>query len=238
VAQAESNVANAQLALVEARGQLDGAIATLNETLGVERWRPMKLVAPPDALPPPMEKNAVDSALASRPEPRQLKLQARAYEEQQRSLRGAWLPALGVSAGPSWAGTTWSGLATNFSIAVTLSSTLNPTLIHGQQLEAEATAAQLEEQARAARLGVELDVANASIAIDTARGEIVAAKVALDAAKEQRDLANERFLQGLGTTLDLSDAESNYIAAQGQFIQAKLDLGLAGVKLDRAMGTM
>ena len=240
VAQAESDVANAELALVKARGQLAGAYAALNAALGVENWRPLTLVAPPEAVAPPIApgKEAVDVALRARPEPRQLALQSRAFEETQRSLRGAWLPALGVSLGPSLAGTSLDSLTTNFSIAVTLSSNLNPTLIYGQQLEMEATALQLAEQARAARLGVELDVAQATIAIDTARGEIVAAKTALAAAKERRDLADARFLEGVGTTLDLSDAESNYIAAQGQFIQAQLDMGLAAVKLDRAMGTL
>jgi outer membrane protein len=241
VAQAQADLAAAELSLARARGQRDGARAALHAALGLEEWREMELVPPPPVSeePLPADADALDEAVRDRPEPRQLLAQARAAYEQARSLRGSRFPALTLSLGPSFAGISLDNLTPNFQAALTLGYPLlgmNPVLLEGQIREQRANEAAAREQARVARNGIRLETAQALAALRSAREAVVAARSFETAATERRGLANGRFESGLGTVLELSDAELAYVNARAQRIQAEFDLGIAHARLDKALG--
>ncbi len=238
VAQARADLAGAQLALVRARGGRDAAYATLHAALGLEQWQPIRLVEP--GPPPPGDEVAdIEAAVAARPEPRQLAAQARAAGDLGRSFRGAYLPSLLLTLGPSFAGVTPQSMTPNFQLTLQIGYPLlgmNPVLVHGQVGEQEANRLALLEQARAARNGIRLEAAQARATLVAARQAVTAAEELLAAASERRTLANGRFEAGLGTVLDLSDAELAYVNARAQVVQAQFDLGVARARLDKAMG--
>src|SRR5262249_13070857 len=103
---AESDLANAELNQARAQGAREAARALLAVSLGEDAWRDYRLVAPPE--PPdesvPAAEALAEEALAARTELREARLRARSFEETARSLRGSYLPAIGLSFGPSFAG--------------------------------------------------------------------------------------------------------------------------------------
>jgi outer membrane protein len=240
VAQAESDVANAELTLARAHGNRESAHAQLVAALGVEEWKSWRLIEPPVADRPMAGEQALyDEAVVARPEPREFKLRARGYAELAKSVRGNFLPQLIFSAGPSWSGTEFTALVTNFSIGVSLSYPLlgmNPYLIWGQMREAEANQRAYLEQERQVRNNIRLESANAHALMVSAREERLASAKLLHAARERRDLAEGRYQAGVGSIIELSDAQLAFVNAEFQEVQSRLDLLSAEARLDHALG--
>jgi outer membrane protein len=240
VAQSVSDLANAELTLARANGNLEAARATLAAALGEDRWRSYTLVEPPLVdVPLPDEAALFDEALRTRPEPRDLALRAVSYEQARKSARGGFFPSLVLQLGPSWGGTDISHLVTNFSAAVSLTYPLtgvNPYLVAGQMHEADAARLQLLEQERGIQNQIKLEAAQAHAAMTTARGELAAAAKLLTAARERRDLAEGRYQAGVGSIIEFSDAQLNFVNAQFQEVQARLDLQTAKARLAHAVG--
>jgi len=240
VAAAESDVANAELTLARARGALDAAWAALATALGEESWTPVRLQAPPEPAAEGLGGEALsDEAARARPEPRELMLRAQAFGDTARSLRGAYLPQLTLTLGPSFAGTDLTALTTNFTIAVALAypaAGVNPFLVQSQVREARANQLAAQAQERAVRNAVRLEAANAVAQLRAAREAVVASLKLVAAAHERRDLAEGRYQAGVGSILELSDAELNFVNARFQEVRARLDVAQARARLDRALG--
>jgi outer membrane protein TolC len=241
VAQAEAELAQAQLGLARAHGQREAAQAQLSAALGLETFQEYALVPPSDPAdePVPAETAALDEAVHARPEPRQFLAQARAAGEQRKSIRGSYFPWLTLSLGPSFAGVSVTDLAPNFQATLQLGYPLlgvNPVLVDGQMREARDNEENSRALARASRNAIRLETAQALAQLRAAREAVVAAESLLRAATERRTLANGRFESGLGTVLELSDAELSYVNARAQQVQAGFDLGIARARLDKAMG--
>ena len=233
-----ADLASAQLTLAQARGNHAAAMATLYQTLGLDRWTPIELVTPPVDAGEESAAPDVEAVLERRPEVRQIEQQERAYELLEGAVRGAHLPALSLSLGPSFQGADLGNLTPNLSVSVVLSypGGYNPVLVSGQQREQEANRAVTREQARIVRNGVRLEIAQAEAALSSARESLVAATQLVAAARERRDLADARFGAGAGTLLELSDAEYQYVNARAQVIQAQVGLGIARARLSKATG--
>jgi len=240
VASAESDEANAELTLARAHGNRESARAQLAAALGVDAWHDWKLVEPTVSDVPLASQQALyDEALATRPEPRELSLRARSFGELAKSVRGSFLPQLVFTAGPSWSGTDFTSLTTNFSVAVALvypALGMNPYLIWGQMREAEATQRSTLEQERAVRNAIRLEATQAHALLVSAREERLASAKLLHAARERRDLAEGRYQAGVGSIIELSDAQLAFVNAEFQDVQARLDLLQAEARLDHALG--
>lgn len=249
VAQARSNLAAAQLQLVQAQGQRQATLASLHAALGLDEWKPLELVAPlsPEAMGLCPGGAAVPSAIpglqaeavAQRPEQRQLEAQARALDDQAKSTLGSFFPTLSLVLGPSFAGTELTNLTPNFTLTLQLSYPLggmNPFATAYQYKAAKANERATLEQARAERNTIRLQVAQAQVALETACMGVVAATSLLAATTEQRELANGQFEAGLGTVLNLEDAELGYVNARAQQVQAQYNVWAAQAQLDQALG--
>ena len=199
VASADSDVANAELTLARAHGSLEASRAALASALGEDSWRAYQLEPPPEPAdePPAPADRLFDEALKSRPEPRELELRARSLGETAKSLRGAYLPQLLLSAGPSWRGTDLTSLTTNFSLSVSLVYPLtgmSPFLVHGQVREANANRLATLAQERGVRNAVRLETANARAQLVSAREAVLAANKLITAARAPR--SGRRSLPG------------------------------------------
>ena len=170
------------------------------------------------------------------------RLVRRAIELQElvKSARGAYLPALTLQLGPTWAGTDISALTTNFqaTIAITYPALggMNPALIYGNAKEAEANRLALVAQARATRNAIRQETVTARAQLLASRESVVAATKLVKAAAERRTLAEGRYQAGVGSIIELSDAQLAYVNARFQEVQAGLDVAQARARLQHALG--
>lgn len=244
VASAQSELANAELQVARARGNLDVARAQLSTALGEDEWRDYELVVPaelaePGAIPP--AEALYDEALSTRPEPRELSLRASGLKNTVRSLRGAFFPALTFSFGSTFAGTDITRLTPNVQLNVSLgypSSGVNPFLIHGQMHEAEGQRLQLVAQERQIRHTIRLEAATARAQLVAAREAVQTARTLVAAARERRDLAEGRYRAGVGSIIELTDAELAFVNARYQEVQARFDHAQAHARMERVLGRL
>lgn len=238
VASSESALAEAELLMVRARARRDAARVLLALTIGDASARQRALVVP--ALRD--SQLCADSARRGRdrPEVRELMHEARAEAARARALRGAYLPSLHVSAGPTWAGPQLNQLITNFGGVVGLryprTQGMNPLQIAGQRAEADATRAALEAEAETTRIALQLAAETACIELNITREALSAASKAVEAAHRQREQAVARYRQGAGSFLELSAAELAYVNARFAQVHARFEIGRAQSRAERALG--
>jgi outer membrane protein len=249
VASAESDLAAAEVTLARAHAARDTTYAQLALALGEDQWRDWQLVSDPAlfVLAPEDERRTAvaegqlaDEALAHRTEPRELRLRADGFGDLARSARGAWLPALTLQLGPSWAGTDVTSLTTNFQATIAIGypalGGMNPLFVWGTAREADANRVTVLAQARQARNQIRAETVAARAQLMAAREEIEAAAKLLKAATERRNLAEGRYQAGVGSIIELSDAQLAFVNARFQEVQAGLDVALARARLQHALG--
>jgi len=240
LAQARTARANAQVQLISAENGYALARAQLNQAMGVEGSTDFELAA--QALPPVEgEERGTDELLAEavglRPDVAAAASQVRAQQAGLAAVRGAYLPALGVSTGLTDAGRELSRTYWNWNAQATLSWNLfQGGLTRAQEQEARANLDSLSAQADALRLQVRLEVEQARLAVRAAKATLSATGEALESAREQLRLAEGRYQTGSGGALELSDAQVTATSAGAQRVRAEYDLATARAQLLRAIG--
>jgi hypothetical protein len=240
LAQARTDVANAELQLIRAENDYLTARAQLNQAMGVHR--PVDFEVAEETLPPvPGEDGSgealVQRALGSRPELRALAGQQKSQQQLVRAARGAYFPALGVGLGVSETGDALDDLQLNWSAGVTLTWSLFSGLqTRSEVRQARATLTALEAQTEAEALQIRLEVITAALGVRGAKAAIVAAEEARRNARERLRLAEGRYAPGVGSGIELSDAQTAATQAEAQVIQAEFDLASARARLLAALG--
>lgn len=240
LAQAKTNVANAQVQVITAENNYAIARAQLNQAMGVEQ--PIDFDVADETAPPVEGEDATGDALAqealgARPEVKALAEQVLAQELTLRSIQGAYAPSLGVSTGLTDAGESTNNLVWNWSAALTLSvPVFQGGLTRSQVVEARANLAAVKAQATAERQQVLLDVEQARLAVRAARAALVAAGEALVNATDQLHLAEGRYEVGVGSIIELSDAQLALTTAAQQRVGAEYNLAQARAGLVKALG--
>ena len=107
---------------------------------------------------------------------------------------------------------------------------------HLQLAQAEMTRDNAAEVTRAAELQVHADVQSRYLALQTAWQAIGVQRGAADAAKDQVQLASDRFRIGSGTSLELADAENSLTLNEGNYINAVYAYHKALAALEAAVG--
>jgi len=109
----------------------------------------------------------------------------------------------------------------------------------GRQLrvaEARAQQQDLEESVRARGLQVRTEVQARHLGLQTAFQAIAVQQTSRDAAREQLQLAQDRYRLGSGTALELSDAQNSVSRAEGDYVNAVYDYHRALAALEAAVG--
>ena len=240
LAQARGDIANAQLQLITAQNSFETAKAQLNQAMGVLRDTDYDVA---DEVVPaiPGEDGTleplVEQAVKARPEVTALQDQVRAEELTKTSIRGAWWPAIGASAGTTRGGTALDHLGWNVALGVNLSwQIFQGGLTTAQVHEAEANEGALLAQLDALKLQVGFDVSQARLAVRAAKASIAAVNDALVNARERLRLAEGRYETGAGSAIELGDAQVALSSAQAQQVQADYRLATARAQLLRALG--
>jgi outer membrane protein len=240
LAQAKTEVANAQVQLIAAQTDYAIAKAQLNQAMGVEASTNFDVedeAQPPVAGEDEATDVLLDEALKARPEITALADQIRAQELTVRAIRGALGPSLVFSTGFSDAGQQPSSLAWNWDAALGLSVPIfQGGQTRAQIRQAEANLAAVQSQAEGERLQVRLEVEQALLTVRAARTALVATGEALVNAKERLRLAEGRYETGVGSIIELGDAQLALTSAAYQEVQAEYKLAQARAGLIRALG--
>lgn len=238
VASAESDLAQAQLALLRAQTQLDVDWIRFNVAMGVPEDTRYRLVLDEarEIVPELVPDRLLETALAYRPELRNMEARLRAQLERLEAIYKGRLPTVGATASLGGSGQptpldgSWSaGLNLNWTI-------FDGMLSRYQAGEARATARSLAEQLEQQRLQVYQEVATQTVAVRQAAAQRDAAEVALASAQESYRLASARYRVGVGSAIEVSDAELQLATAQSEVANAASALRNARALLERAVG--
>ncbi len=102
--------------------------------------------------------------------------------------------------------------------------------------QARAQHGDMEEAVRARGLGVQTEVSQAYLTLQTAYRTIALQDTNRTAAREQLQLATQRYRVGSGTFFELLDAQVAALRAEGDFVNATYDYHKALAALEAAVG--
>jgi outer membrane protein len=223
---AQSNYAVAQAQLAQAMGvEVDGAYALADDDL--------QAIDGEDGANAPL----TERALKARPELASLASQREAQALTADALHGGYGPAFGAIANATESGSSLDRLIPNWYVGLSLTwGIFQGGLTHGQVREAKGTLTSIEGQVAAQRLQVMVDVEQARLAVQAAKATTTAAEEALVNARDQLNLAEARYRQGLGSVIELDDAQVAYTTAAAQSVQARFGLASARAQLLAALG--
>ncbi|HET6343287.1 MAG TPA: TolC family protein, partial [Myxococcota bacterium] len=240
LAQARTDYANAQVALINAESDYDAARAKLNQVIG--REGSVDYDIGDDPMPPLSNEDAgtealVADALTARPEIAAQRALVRAQEETVSRLRGTYWPSLNAAASLTDGGVQLDRLAWNWNAQLLLTWPLFAGGLNvGQVEEAQAALAGYGAQIDAIRQQVRLDVEQARLGVRATKAALGAADDALVNAARRLELAEGRYSTGIGNGIELGDAQVAHTAAAAQKVQAAYKLAAARATLLTALG--
>ncbi len=157
-------------------------------------------------------------------------------EQNLKYAKRQWLPELSANAGYGY--TRSEGFNTNsFSYGADLSiPTLSPVNLKYQIDEAKARAESADEDINLIYQTIYYDVELALCETKIFENQIPLILNKVRQAKENFELADGRYTEGIGNYIELQDARSEYLNAQAEYINTVYQYGLARANLDFAMG--
>jgi outer membrane protein len=240
LAQARTDVANAQVQVIMTENGYATAKAQLNQAMGVAQ--PTDYDVADDDLPPlPEEDQTIDAltkiAFASRPELVGASKQVDAQERLVSAARANYGPALGASTNLNASGPTIDSVSPAWSGSITLTWALfQGFLVPAQVREAEANLAVTKAQRDSTQQQIRLEVEQARLQVRAAKASLVAVEEALTNARTRLRLATGRYETGVGSAIEIADAQLAYSNAGAQRAAADYNLASARAALLRALG--
>src|SRR5881296_1947468 len=231
VARAEVDVANAKLAVIQARNAERLALVALNTAMAIDVDTPTTIQDNLVYEPVTLDRQAIRAeALRQRPEYLQAKLSAQSAEALQRQ-------AFRNITGSGIYGGARKDLQELWAVTLSLSWTIYDGGGRiGRYREARANYESALANIKVTELNIIQNVEQAQIAVTDAAERIQAAQAAVASAQENFRLAQGRFDAGVGTILELTDAQLALTQAQNTETQALSDYRIALYRLDRARG--
>ncbi len=240
---AETQVAQSEQALLNARNQAELARAALNNILGRDLNAPVQVVMP-DNLPRvelPALETLIQQAYQQRPEVRAAERNRELAQVNIDLARRGNLPTLALNG--QW----------NFNLTPTLfnprrqvftaTAVLSFPVFDGGITRARVAQAREDWQIAEISLqqvkeGVALEVRTAYLNLKDALQRLEVARKGLEQATEALRLARIRYEAGVSPQLEISDAELAYTQAQTNLVNAQFDYLNAYAALQRAIGTI
>lgn len=241
VLRAETQFANQQQALLNAKNQAMIARTNLANTLGLPPTAPLAPESPA-SFPsvPPLERNAlVKRALEQRPEAQQARLNQEkaqgAIRYAQRGLTPSLSARLSGSYNPSPAN------AFTPRDAATLSLNLTFPLSDGGTTRAQVSSARsdlrsAESQREEYQNGIAKEVEQAALSVEDAQARLQSTAKTVEQSNEALRIAQVRLATGVDTSLSVSDAQATRVTAEVNHINARYDLLIALARLRWATG--
>ncbi len=238
VSKAQADLHAAKTALVRAQNNRELARVELAGSMGKRDAETRPLAEPEAALPElPDRGEARRLALTDNAEIKRQESLRRAAQAGARSARSDYLPVLSGAASAGRADGSFPPNGSVWSAGVGLSVPLFSGFSSREKArEADATLRAVSAEREDMELMVGKEVDAAWLAAREASARIESTGKQIEAARESRILASERYREGVGSIIEVTDAQSSAIDAETARIQATYDALIARARLERALG--
>jgi outer membrane protein len=235
---AKSELARAELDLVDARNAAATTKIRLDNTMGLGSGAPDYELADtltrepvPDSFDPFLQ-----AAMSDRPDLRMLQDDARAAEAEVRQYHSDYFPSVSAAVGVDVRGQDTDPARNGYAGLVIQWPIFNGFLTDHEVAEAKLKLDEVRHSTDDLRQQVYLQVKSAFLDWHAADKRIVKAEQTLDASRVELKLAQERYQTGLGNIIELTDAQRRYTADGAAAIKALADSSIAKAALLRAVG--
>lgn len=239
VTKAEVDLANAQLALIQAKNNYQVAQVTLNNAMGLRQDLRFEIEDSLGFKPREITlAEILNAAYEKRPELIQLKAKQRSQEATTKLAKATYYPILSGNASYLWRST---GFDETFYWDWFLGASLNFPIFSGfstpaQVAQGQATLRSLQAQEENTKLSIRLEGEQAFLGLKLADEQIRVTEKAVSQAQENFDLATGRYQVGVGSPLEITDAEVSLANARANYNQALYNYKIAESRIDKAMG--
>jgi outer membrane protein len=237
VTKAEVDVSTAQLNLIRAGNNYKIAVVNLNNAMGVPDAPEYTLSEELSFAKYEMTlEEAVQKAYDNRPDLKSLVIQRNAAVRNIDLARSGYYPALTGNGAYNVGGSEFP-LEKGWNVGVSLSIPIfNGFLTKSQVSQAKANLSVLKANEESLRQTISLEVQQAYVTLRSAEEAIPTAKLGVEQAKENLDIANGRYAAGVGNPIEVTDAEVSLANARLTYIQALYADKVAIASLEKAMG--
>jgi len=225
--------------LIESNNNLAKQRITLLRVIGLPVHQQIRMVSrvPYKPLPAVSEEDALQRALATRPDYLAADQQVKAAELRKRAAEAERLPTLGISGDYGVLGTHPSNVFPTW----TLNAGLRIPIFQGGKIEADIRQADAVLQQRKAQRDdlkgrIEQDVADAILDVTAASEQVEVAKTTLDYAQQTLTQSQDRFSAGVTNNIEVIQAQEALATANQQYISSLYAHNIAKVLLARAVG--
>ena len=223
---------------ITAVGEVQIARARLNRLMGASLDEPWDLQP---SLSRAAESPAVAAAeaIAIRESPRveAAALRVDLARANATSARAAFLPHAGIEGGYEWNGGAWNTRSSSWLVGVRGQWSMS--VFGGERRAWKATQAAVERaraEHAAAESAARLDVRTAVARLDAARARQTVATTTVAQARESERIIRDRYESGLANVTDVLRAANASLDAEALDAAAAVDVLVAGVMLERALG--
>ena len=237
VTKAEVDLGSAQLSLVEARGNVATAMATLHNAMGISQEEEFEIQPTRLSIADRAEAEAESLALENRADYRAAEFKTLAGQSTISAEARASSPTISLEGGYSGSGDDLYDLGRGWNVGVRMSIPI----VDGGETKARVNIARgqlgsLEATQEKLRQDILLDVKKARTDLTNARERIRISEITLANAEENRRLAVGRYEAGVGDPLEVTDALLSLTEAQLSKFQAYYDLQVAIIGMEQAIG--
>lgn len=238
VIKAEVDVSNAKLTLIKAGNDFRIAVVNLNNAMGVPG-------APEYTLSEDISfaryeitfEEALSRAYENRPDLKSIVAQRQAAEVGIDSAKTGYYPFLTGNASYNWAGEKIDQMDKGWNVGAVISFPIFSGFLTKYQVqEAKANLNVLKANEESLRQSVFLEVEQAYLTLRAAEEAIPTAKLGVEQAQENLDIANGRYAAGVGNPIEVTDAEVSLANARLAHVQALYADKVAQANLEKAMG--
>jgi len=237
---ADSDVAQADLDLIDARTGVLLAVARLRNLIGLDHTVAFDVApagAEPEVPAPPLSE-AVAQALLRRPEIAEAEASRRAREYAAERADKARGPSLSLSTSLGYGLSTGNSTGGTVRLSGGLSWPLFSRALAASEDSARSALRRAQASQRSQALGVGLEVEEALIEVERTAQQIQTGEKAVAAAEARLRAARGRYANEVGILLDLTDARADLTSAQASLVSVRFDHQVALVALRHAMGNL
>lgn len=238
VIKAEVDVSTAKLNLIKAENDFRIAVVNLNNAMGIPD-------APEYTLYEMLSferyeitfEAALSRAYENRPDMKSIVAKRQAAEVSIESAKTGYYPFLTGNASYNWVGGRIDEMDHGWTAGAVLSFPIFSGFLTKYQVEAaKSTLNVIKANEESLKQSVFLEVQQAYLTLRAAEEAIPTAKLGVEQAQENLDIANGRYAAGVGNPIEVTDAEVSLANARLAYIQALYADKVGQANLEKAMG--
>jgi outer membrane protein TolC len=238
VLRAQVQLARDQQNLLAANDSYQTSLLELARFLGLKPGTPLELAEQlrfQHAQVPDLEQ-ALPAALQARSDYRSLAAQREALLEQKKASHARYYPKLSVGGDYGPQGRNFGSMPEIGEIQGTISVTLFDKDRSGESKQLESRLARLNQQTEDLARGIEEELRKAALDLESTEQQVKVTDAAFELAKQELQLAEDRFRNGVTDNIEVVTAQDALAAAQDDRIAALARHADARMALVRALG--